>query len=79
MNLLITGGYGFIASNFINHYFHNSNINLLVNFDAMYYCANKENVKEEIRNSSKYIFIEGNLQNYDILKIKLDGKKYYCH
>lgn len=75
MNLLITGGYGFIASNFINYYFHNSNINLLVNFDAMYYCANKENVKEEIRNSSKYIFIEGNLQNYDMVNFVINNFK----
>lgn len=72
MNLLITGGYGFIASNFINFYFNNPKINLLVNFDAMYYCADKENVKEEIRNSNKYIFVEGNLQNYDMVNFVIN-------
>ena len=72
MNLLITGGYGFIASNFINHYFNNPNIKLLVNFDAMYYCADKENVKKEIRNSEKYVFIQGNLQNYDMVNFVIN-------
>jgi dTDP-D-glucose 4,6-dehydratase len=35
--LLVTGGCGFIGSNFINHYF--KNVEYLVNLDAMYYCA----------------------------------------
>ena len=34
----------------------------------MYYCANIENINLEIRNSSNYIFIEGNLQSFDLLK-----------
>ena len=46
VNLLVTGGCGFIGSNFINYYFPKGKINRLVNFDAMYYCANEENVFE---------------------------------
>ena len=61
MNLLVTGGCGFIGSNFINYYFHKSNFNTLVNLDAMYYCASETNVNEDIRNDPKYIFINGNL------------------
>jgi dTDP-glucose 4,6-dehydratase len=80
-NLLVTGGCGFIGSNFINHYFprhclsdnansylaretclgEKSKINKLVNIDAMYYCANENNVLENIRNNSNYILIKGNI------------------
>jgi dTDP-glucose 4,6-dehydratase len=66
-NLLITGGCGFIGSNFINYYFHKNKINKLVNIDAMYYCANEENVDESIRNDNKYIFIKGNICNDELI------------
>lgn len=61
INLLVTGGCGFIGSNFINYYFPKQKINKLVNFDAMYYCADKNNVDETIRQNAKYTLIEGNL------------------
>lgn len=61
INLLVTGGCGFIGSNFINYYFPKNKINKLVNLDAMYYCANKNNVKDEIRKNTNYILMEGNL------------------
>jgi dTDP-glucose 4,6-dehydratase/UDP-glucose 4,6-dehydratase len=63
MNLLITGGCGFIGSNFINYYFpkHESSIHTLVNIDAMYYCSNESNVLESIRFHPKYHFEKGNL------------------
>ena len=67
MNLLITGGCGFIASNFINYYFPKANINRLVNIDAMYYCASEENVDEDIRKSPIYKFVKGNLQSYELV------------
>ena len=49
-NLLITGGCGFIGSNFINYIFDKTDYNI-INLDAMYYCASENNVKEEIRNN----------------------------
>jgi len=67
MNLLVTGGCGFIGSNFINYYFSKVN-GLLVNLDAMYYCATESNVNEFIRNSPGYKFIKGNLQSSDLVQ-----------
>ena len=66
-HVLITGGCGFIGSNFINHYFYKSNCQL-VNIDAMYYCANEHNVAEEIRSSSRYTFIKGNIASFDLIQ-----------
>jgi len=65
MNILVTGGCGFIGSNFINYYF--SKVNKLINLDAMYYCANESNIDESIRKSKKYHFIKGNLCSEDLL------------
>ena len=67
MNILITGGCGFIGSNFINFIFDKININKLVNLDAMYYCAKEEHIKENIRNSDRYVLFKGNTSNSDIV------------
>lgn len=65
--LLVTGGSGFIGSNFINMIMKKySNINVL-NFDAMYYCANQNNVKKCWRDSKRYKFIKGNLCSFDLV------------
>jgi len=66
-NLLITGGCGFIGSNFINYIFDRTDYNI-INLDAMYYCASENNVKEEIRNNSRYKLIKGNLCSYDLVR-----------
>jgi len=81
MNILITGGCGFIASNFINYYFPKNKINKLVNIDIMYYCANEENIAESIRNDSRYILIKGNLCDMDLVNktIKENNINYVIH
>jgi len=70
MNLLITGGCGFIGSNFIN-YIGDSSINRLVNFDALHYCANENNVLPVVKNSLKYYFVKGNLCSGDLVSYVL--------
>ncbi len=67
MNLLITGGYGFIGSNFINYYFRQNPTAHIVNIDAMYYCAKKENVDQSIRDSPRYTSVKGNIQSMDLV------------
>ena len=67
-NLLITGGAGFIGSNFINYYFYKNNkFSKIVNLDALYYCANELNVHEYIRNSNNYFFVKGNINNKELV------------
>jgi dTDP-glucose 4,6-dehydratase len=73
-NLLITGGCGFIASNFINFYFKESDSNI-INLDAMYYCANENNIDENIRESPRYKLIKGNICSYDLIKHILEAYK----
>jgi len=66
INLLVTGGCGFIGSNFINYIFKKNKYNI-INFDAMYYCANESNVNTEIRESENYTLIKGNLCSEDLV------------
>ena len=80
MNLLITGGCGFIGSNFINYIFYKNKYNI-INLDTLYYCADEKNVNEDIRNHSNYTFIKGNICSEDFINHILNSYKidYIIH
>ena len=71
IKLLVTGGCGFIGSNFINYIFESGKYSI-VNFDAMYYCANETNVDESIRQHPDYKLVKGNLCSEDLVRHVLD-------
>lgn len=60
MRLLITGGAGFIGSNFIRHILTNYPDYKIINFDKLTYAGNLENLKD-IENESNYKFIKGDI------------------
>ena len=75
-NILVTGGCGFIGSNFINYYFtKNNEFNKIVNLDAIYYCANVKNVEKWVRNHKKYKFVQGNLCDERLISQLLEKYK----
>ena len=65
MNLLVTGGCGFIGSNFIKYVLNKkeSQISKIVNFDRLSYAGSEDNVCD-LKNHSKYLFIKGDLKSY---------------
>jgi dTDP-glucose 4,6-dehydratase len=65
MKLLVTGGSGFIGSNFIKFWFTNHPNDSIVNLDKMTYAANPRNLTE-FEGKSNYQFVKG-----DILDEKL--------
>ena len=65
-NLLVTGGCGFIGSNFINYIFPKGKYNI-INLDAMYYAADENNVDKKIRESQLYKLVKGNLCSKDLV------------
>ena len=67
MKLLVTGCCGFIGSNFVNYYFNSNPEAIIVNLDAMYYCASEDNIHKDIWNSERYHFIKGNLCSFDLV------------
>ncbi len=65
MKILVTGGLGFIGSNFIKYWFKNHHQDSIINLDKMTYAANPRNLVE-FDNNPNYKFVQG-----DILDEKL--------
>ncbi|MCK5466182.1 dTDP-glucose 4,6-dehydratase [Candidatus Parcubacteria bacterium] len=60
MKLLITGGAGFIGSNFIHYILGKYPDYKIVNLDKLTYCGNLDNLKE-VENNPNYKFIKGDI------------------
>ena len=76
-NLLITGGCGFIASNFLNYMIPKYTNLQFINIDALYYCADINNITKENQNAKNYKFIKANicseeLVNHILQEYKID-------
>jgi dTDP-glucose 4,6-dehydratase len=59
-NILVTGGAGFIGSNFIQYIIVSKPEYNIINLDALTYAGNLENLSL-IKDSPKYTFIKGNI------------------
>jgi len=66
MKLLVTGGLGFIGSNFILDTLRNTNYEIL-NVDAEFYGSNHYNLIE-VKNSPKYSFVKGDITDKKLIK-----------
>src|SRR5205809_8136140 len=65
--LLITGGAGFIGSNFVDYvYKHYPDYHLLV-LDALTYAGSPDNIADEIKSSKRFEFWYGNVTNDDLV------------
>jgi dTDP-glucose 4,6-dehydratase len=62
MNLLVTGGAGFIGSNLIRHIIDHPEIDRLVNLDCLTYAGNLENL-DGVRSHPKYLFEKVDLRD----------------
>jgi dTDP-glucose 4,6-dehydratase len=70
---LVTGGLGFIGSNFIQYILKKLTDVQIVNLDVMTYAGNPENLKDYETNP-RYHFVKGNICNYDLVDFLI--KKY---
>lgn len=61
--ILITGGAGFIGSNFVRYVFQNYPAYQIVVLDALTYAGNLDNIPESIRSDSRFTFWYGNIRN----------------
>jgi len=66
MNILITGGAGFIGSNFLYYMIKKYPEYQFINYDKITYSGNLDNLKE-LENKSNYNFVKGDIQDYDLL------------
>ncbi len=60
--VLITGGAGFIGSNFVKYMLEKYPDYEIVNLDALTYCGNLENL-EDIEDNPNYAFVKGDIQD----------------
>ncbi|MGD8778198.1 MAG: dTDP-glucose 4,6-dehydratase [Ignavibacteria bacterium] len=65
-NILVTGGAGFIGSNFINYILSNRDDVFIVNLDKLTYAGNLENLALS-ENSKNYTFIKGDITNNELV------------
>jgi len=80
MKLLITGGAGFIGSNFVRHIFKEYPQYTIINLDKLTYAGNLDNVKDiadSAGDSNRYSFVRGDISDKvvveDILKDGVDA------
>ncbi len=74
MRVLVTGGLGFIGSNFINFLLQNTT-HEVTNLDALTYAANKENLKN-FEEHERYHFIQGSIENFELVRDIIEETDY---
>jgi dTDP-glucose 4,6-dehydratase len=78
MKLLVTGGAGFIGSNFILYWLKQHPEDIIVNFDKLTYAGNLENLKE-VEHNQNYSFIHGDIGNSEIVTKALEDVDTVVH
>lgn len=64
--ILVTGGAGFIGSNFIPYYLKNNPNSRVVNLDSLTYAGDLANLNE-VSNHPNYTFIQGDILDYEFM------------
>jgi len=78
MKIFVTGGCGFIGSNFIKYMFNKYSSYEIVNIDALTYAGVRENLKE-IEDSERYRFIHGRIEDIALVKKEMEGMDAVIH
>lgn len=65
--ILVTGGAGFIGSNFVDFIFRKYPSYRLIVLDLLTYAGDIENISSEIRNSDRFEFWYGDINNLDLV------------
>jgi len=66
--ILVTGGAGFIGSNFVRYWLNKYDDDIIVNLDKLTYAGNKNSLKDvEIKFGKRYVFVKGDICNLDLV------------
>jgi dTDP-glucose 4,6-dehydratase len=66
-NILITGGAGFIGSNFIHHFLNKHSDYKIINLDILTYAGNPDNLIG-VQNDPRYTFVKGDICDRQLLQ-----------
>ncbi|OCA84660.1 dTDP-glucose 4,6-dehydratase [Bacillus sp. FJAT-27986] len=67
MNILVTGGAGFIGSNFVRHLLTTYPDYRVINLDLLTYAGNIHNLDDVMENQNHY-FVQGNITDRELIK-----------
>ena len=73
--VLVTGGAGFIGSNFIHYLLKQDSEVNIVNLDALTYAGSLENLKD-LPNPERHVFVEGNITDRALLDKLFEEHKF---
>ena len=76
--ILVTGGSGFIGSNFVRFLLEQRPGWHVVNLDALTYAGNPENLRE-IENDERYTFVHGDIRDRETARDAMDGCDAVVH
>jgi dTDP-glucose 4,6-dehydratase len=72
MRIFVTGGAGFIGSNFIHYVLGNHPDVTVMNYDKLTYAGNLRNLRD-VEDDGRYRFVQGDLNDYKLLEELLPG------
>jgi dTDP-glucose 4,6-dehydratase len=78
MKILVTGGAGFIGSNFILYWLKNHPQDFVVNFDKLTYAGNLENLTS-IQDNPNYQFVQGDICDPKVVEEVMAGVDTVVH
>lgn len=67
MNLLVTGGAGFIGSNFVHYMLENHPTYKVFNLDLLTYAGNIHNL-DDVMDNPNHVFVQGNITNKELVR-----------
>lgn len=78
MKLLLTGGSGFIGSNFVRFFLSERPDDSIVNLDALTYSGNPENLKD-LEDDWRYTFVQGSINDMGLVEKLISGADAIIH
>ena len=73
MNVFVTGGAGFIGSNFVRHLLKSNKVAKITNFDKLTYAGNPESLAD-VANDPRYTFVRGDIANANEVNAVLERR-----
>ena len=67
MKLLVTGGAGFIGSNFVHYILEKYPEDQVINLDLLTYAGNIHNL-DDVKDNPNHIFVQGNINNRELVR-----------
>ena len=76
MNILVTGGCGFIGSNFVMHMLESHPDVSIINLDLLTYAGNLENLQDALPYGERHRFVKGDITDKDLVRSLISEKPH---